>query len=120
MPEAAPSGGQRQWASAPCTPGIGRFPRGGGAGAPYTVFCPARGGGGRATGPPLDATKKTTPADILARYKAKRKDRIFPVIVPLTNGRCICGMDFAIAQQSALEGGNVIECEHCRRFIYKE
>ena len=68
----------------------------------------------------LDAIGKNIPADILARYKAKRKDRIFPVIVPLTNGRCICGMDFAIAQQSALEGGNVIECEHCRRFIYKE
>ena len=74
----------------------------------------------KAIGDRLDAIGKNIPADILARYKAKRKDRIFPVIVPLTNGRCICGMDFAIAQQSALEGGNVIECEHCRRFIYKE
>ena len=68
----------------------------------------------------LEKIGKNIPADILARYKAKRRDRIFPVIVPLTNGRCVCGMDFAIAQQSALEGGNVIECEHCRRFIYKE
>lgn len=68
----------------------------------------------------LEKIGKNIPSDILARYKAKRRDRIFPVIVPLTNGRCICGMDFAIAQQSALEGGNIIECEHCRRFIYKE
>ena len=60
------------------------------------------------------------PPEILARYKAKRRDRIFPVVAPLTNGRCICGMDFAIAQQGALSGGNVIECEHCHRFIYKE
>ncbi len=60
------------------------------------------------------------PKDILEKYKQKRKENIFPVIVPLTNGRCVCGMDFAIAQQSALSGGNVIECEHCHRFIYKE
>ncbi len=60
------------------------------------------------------------PKDILAKYKAKRKERIFPVVAPLTGGRCICGMDFAIAQQGALSGGGIVECEHCRRFIYKE
>ena len=60
------------------------------------------------------------PSDILAKYNQKRRDKIFPVVAKLTDGRCICGMDFAIAQQGALSGGNVIECEHCHRFIYKE
>lgn len=60
------------------------------------------------------------PKEILEKYHMKRKERIFPVIAPLTNGRCICGMDFAIAQQGALSGGGIVECEHCHRFIYKE
>lgn len=59
------------------------------------------------------------PKEILSKYHAKRKERIFPVVAPLTNGRCICGMDFAIAQQGALSDGGIIECEHCHRFIYK-
>ncbi len=68
----------------------------------------------------LEKIGANIPPEILARYNVKRRERIFPVVAPLTNGRCICGMDFAIAQQGALSGGNVIECEHCHRFIYKE
>ena len=59
------------------------------------------------------------PAETLERYKQKRKENVFPVLVPLTNGMCVCGMDLSLAQQGRLQGGNVIECEHCRRFIYK-
>jgi len=66
----------------------------------------------------LDALSKKIPAEIMEKYAAKRKERIFPIIVPLVNDRCICQMDISLAQKSKLEGGNVIECEHCRRFIY--
>lgn len=68
----------------------------------------------------LEKIGSNIPPEILTRYKAKRRERIFPVVAPLTNGRCICGMDFAIAQQGKLSGGGVVECEHCHRFIYKE
>lgn len=68
----------------------------------------------------LEKIGANIPKEILAKYKAKRKERIFPVVAPLTNGRCVCGMDFAIAQQGALSGGGIIECEHCHRFIYKD
>lgn len=68
----------------------------------------------------LEKIGANIPKDILAKYKMKRKERIFPVVAPLTGGRCICGMDFAIAQQGALSGGGIIECEHCHRFIYKD
>ncbi|MBO5046568.1 MAG: hypothetical protein J6C93_06820 [Clostridia bacterium] len=68
----------------------------------------------------LEQIAKAIPDEIIAKYKQKRKERIFPILVPLTGDSCICGMSFAIAQQSRLSGGNVIECEHCHRFIYKK
>ncbi len=68
----------------------------------------------------LKKISKSIPADILEKYAAKRKERIFPILVPLNVDRCICGMDFSLAQQGKLAGGNVIECEHCRRFVYKQ
>ncbi len=63
---------------------------------------------------------KNIPADILAKYQQKRKENIFPIIVPLGGNACVCGMDFPLALQERLAGGNVVECEHCRRFVYKK
>ena len=68
----------------------------------------------------LKAAGKKIPPEILEKYSAKRKERIFPILVPLTADRCVCGMDFPLAQQGKLAGGNVVECEHCRRFVYKQ
>ena len=62
---------------------------------------------------------KGIPAATLEKYKQKRHENVFPVLVPLTGGMCVCGMDFSLAQQKKLESGNVIECEHCRRFVYQ-
>ncbi len=68
----------------------------------------------------LSAIAQNIPPEYLEKYKAKRKEKIFPILVPLTNNSCMCGMDFAVVEQAKLSGGNVIECEHCRRFIYKQ
>ncbi len=68
----------------------------------------------------LGKIAKEIPAPILEKYKQKRKERIFPVVVPLQNGCCMCGMDFPLAIQGKLAGGDVIECENCRRFVYKK
>lgn len=68
----------------------------------------------------LAALAKDVPANILEKYAAKSRERIFPIFVPLTNGGCVCGMSFPLAQQSKLSGGNVIECEHCHRFVYNK
>ncbi len=62
--------------------------------------------------------EKIDPA-IIERYQSKRKERIFPVIVPLNNWMCMCGMELPLLHQSELAGGNMIECEHCHRIIYK-
>ncbi len=67
----------------------------------------------------LEAIGAKIPPEILERYKAKRRDKIFPVVVPLNGEFCICGRDFPLAQQGRLSGGGVVECEHCHRFIYK-
>lgn len=67
----------------------------------------------------LEEIGKNIPADIMSKYRTKRKERIFPVLVPLNNDRCVCGMDFPIAQLGALSEGQLIECEHCGRFVYK-
>ena len=63
---------------------------------------------------------KKIPADILAKYQQKRKENIFPILAPLTGNMCVCDMDFPLALQERLAGGNVVECEHCRRFVYKQ
>ena len=60
------------------------------------------------------------PEDTLAKYQQKRKENIFPIIAPLNGNMCVCGMDFPLALQERLAGGNVVECEHCRRFVYKK
>ncbi len=62
--------------------------------------------------------KKIQP-NILEVYENKRKEKIFPIVVPLKEGRCVCGMDFPLAQQGTLAGGNMVECEHCHRLVYK-
>ena len=68
----------------------------------------------------LASIAKDIPADVLEQYAAKSKEKIFPIFVPLTGGSCVCGMSFSIAQQSTLSGGKLIECEHCRRFVYNK
>ena len=68
----------------------------------------------------LAVIAKKLPADTLKKYQQKRREKIFPIIVPLSGDRCVCGMDFPLAQQGKLAGGNVVECENCRRFVYKE
>ncbi len=56
---------------------------------------------------------------ILEVYQIKRKEKIFPVVVPLNGEFCICGRDFPLAQQGTLAGGNMVECENCHRLVYK-
>lgn len=66
----------------------------------------------------LAAISKNIPEDVLEKYKTKRKEGVFPILVPLTGGGCICGVEMSLAQQGKLSNGGVIECEHCRRIIY--
>lgn len=66
-----------------------------------------------------EVAKKADEA-LLNTYLTKRKEKIFPVLVEFSDGRCpACSMDIPIANQSVLSSGGTIECEHCHRIIYK-
>ena len=67
----------------------------------------------------LESIAKKIDPSIMERYQQKRKERIFPILVPLTGDFCMCGFEFPKYHQSELAGGNVVECENCHRFIYK-
>lgn len=66
--------------------------------------------------------EKDVEPEIMAEYKKKRNDNIFPVIVPL-EGDNFCGrcrMELPKVAISKIKETGVITCEHCKRFIYKK
>lgn len=67
----------------------------------------------------LDEIARGIAPKVLEYYKNKRKEGIFPVVVQLNDWMCVCGVELPLLHRSELAGGNMIECEHCRRLIYK-
>lgn len=58
-------------------------------------------------------------SNLLAKYKQKRQDRIYPVFVPCLDKACGgCRMELPSASLATLKKDGVLECEHCRRIIY--
>lgn len=70
----------------------------------------------------LQTMEKDVDSEIMAEYKKKRNDNIFPVIVPL-EGNNFCGrcrMELPKVSISRIKEKGVIVCEHCKRFIYQK
>lgn len=70
----------------------------------------------------LSKLEKDVDEGLLATYKMKRKEKIFPVVGEATGAenqkRCpFCGMEPPIALQSKLKDG-LIECESCHKLIF--
>ncbi len=64
---------------------------------------------------------KDVSEEVLAKYKTKRKEKIFPIIGKLNGNNCpFCSMDLPIVAINKLAGGSTIDCESCHRVIYKE
>lgn len=69
----------------------------------------------------LEKLSKGIDKEVLARYKIKRSERIFPILCAVRNDRCSqCGMELSIVGKEKIAGGNVTECDNCHRFLYKE
>lgn len=69
----------------------------------------------------LEKLSKGIDKEVLARYKTKRSERIFPILCAVINDRCSqCGMELSIVGKEKIAGGNVTECDNCHRFLYKE
>lgn len=68
----------------------------------------------------LEKLEKNVDATLMAEYKKRRNDNIFPVVVPLEGSFCgRCRVEQSKVAISRLKENGVITCEHCKRFIYK-
>ena len=67
----------------------------------------------------LKELEKGIDKTILEKYKQKRAEKIFPILVPVTDKSCGgCFTQLSMAKQSSLKDSKILECEHCSRFIY--
>lgn len=63
---------------------------------------------------------KKVPSDIFEKYTKKRADKIYPVVFEVKGDVCgACSMQLSMAALSKLKNGEVIECDQCRRLLYK-
>ena len=68
----------------------------------------------------LLAVEKDVRADLLALYKTKRKDKIFPVVVKAEGKVCgYCRTGLSMSAESNLNRNGYVECEACHRIHYK-
>lgn len=58
-------------------------------------------------------------AEVLAKYKSMKGDKIFPVYVSYDNGHCSgCRVEIPTAKANKLKNEGTIICEQCHRIIY--
>jgi len=69
----------------------------------------------------LQKLEKDIDPALMAKYKAKRADKMFPILYKLNGNMCgKCMMEVSMSEVVKLNGGAVIECDNCRSLIYKE
>lgn len=57
---------------------------------------------------------------IMEEYTKRRKENVFPVVVPLRGNSCGgCHVELPFANLTKLNEEGMLSCEHCRRLIYK-
>lgn len=69
----------------------------------------------------LAVLAKKIPSDVLEKYKAKRKEKMYPVLsaCSVSEKRCSqCGMELSIAEVEKLSSGVFIECDSCHRILF--
>ena len=69
----------------------------------------------------LGVLEKEVEPVLLSKYKQKRIDKTFPIFVSEYESTCGgCRMALSYAAMGTLKENGYIECEHCRRIIYKK
>lgn len=67
----------------------------------------------------LQEIAKTVDPKLMEQYTKRRKDNIFPVMVPVRDSSCGgCHMELPVSMMNKLKEEGVLSCEHCRRIIY--
>lgn len=68
----------------------------------------------------LKELERNVDSDLLAKYKQKRQDKMFPIFVPEIDSACGgCRMGLSYGAVGKLKEKGFIECENCRRIIYR-
>ena len=58
---------------------------------------------------------------LMQKYTSMRKDKKYPVFVPLINNACgHCRMELSASAVTKLNSEGCLNCEHCRCVIYKK
>ena len=70
----------------------------------------------------MKALEKDINPALLEKYKTMKNDNIFPVYVPLLDGKACygCRMEVASSKLNKLSNEQFITCEHCGRLIFKK
>lgn len=69
----------------------------------------------------LNVLAKTLEPSLLDKYNSMRKDKRYPVFVPLINNNACghCRMELSASAVAKLNNEGSLNCEHCRCVIYK-
>jgi len=68
----------------------------------------------------LKALSVDIDAKIMEAYTKRRRENVFPVVVPLKGNSCGgCHVELPFANITKLNEEGILSCEHCRRIIYK-
>ncbi|MBO5022114.1 MAG: hypothetical protein J6C53_01345 [Clostridia bacterium] len=68
----------------------------------------------------LASLAKDIDGNLLESYQKRRRENVFPVVVPLKGNSCGgCHMEMPYVSLMKLEEDGMLVCEHCRRMIYK-
>ncbi len=69
----------------------------------------------------LEKLEVGIPSELMQKYKEKRKDKHFPIVYRISDKHCsACGTELSMAQLYKLDKADeLIECENCRRLIFK-
>jgi len=67
----------------------------------------------------MKSMEKNIDAELLAKYKSLKGDKIFPVFVSLNDGHCSgCRVEIPTSKMNKLKTDGKIVCEQCHRIIY--
>ncbi len=67
----------------------------------------------------LGELAKSIESNVMEAYQKRRKENVFPVLVPLNGNSCGgCHIELPFANVTKLNEEGIITCEHCRRLVY--
>ena len=70
----------------------------------------------------LEQLKSKVDPVLMEKYLKKRANKLkHPIVVELVHNICgYCNMELSMSETTKLDRGEIIECEHCQRLIYKK